>query len=72
MSVKLTEKYVSSFLTDSEINSYSEKIKTAHKMLHEKTGAGSDFTGWVDLPVDLNIFLHACSPRSSPGRQPTE
>ena len=27
MSVKLTEKYVSSFLTDSDINSYSEKIK---------------------------------------------
>lgn len=54
MSVKLTEKYVSSFLTDSEINSYSEKIKTAHKMLHEKTGAGSDFTGWVDLPVDYD------------------
>ncbi len=54
MSVKLTEKYVSSFLTDSDINSYSEKIKTAHKMLHEKTGAGSDFTGWVDLPVDYD------------------
>ena len=54
MSVKLTKKYVSSFLTDSEINSYSEKIKTAHKMLHEKTGAGSDFTGWVDLPVDYD------------------
>lgn len=54
MSVKLTEKYVSSFLTDSDINSYSEEIKTAHKMLHEKTGAGSDFTGWVDLPVDYD------------------
>lgn len=54
MSVKLTEKYVSPFLTDSEINSYSEKIKTAHKALHEKTGAGSDFTGWVDLPVDYD------------------
>lgn len=54
MSVKLTQKYVSSFLTDSEINSYSEKIKTAHKALHEKTGAGSDFIGWVDLPIDYD------------------
>ena len=54
MSVKLTDKYVSAFLSDSEINSYSEKIKAAHKMLHEKTGAGSDFTGWVDLPVDYD------------------
>ena len=23
-------------------------------MLHEKTGAGSDFTGWIDLPVDYD------------------
>ncbi|HPZ05298.1 MAG TPA: glucose-6-phosphate isomerase, partial [Clostridiales bacterium] len=25
-------------------------IKKAHEMLHNKTGPGSDFTGWVDLP----------------------
>ena len=54
MSVKLTDKYVSSFLSKDEIFSYDEKIKAAHKMLHEKTGAGSDFTGWVDLPVDYD------------------
>lgn len=54
MSVKLTDKYVSSFLSKDEIFSYDKKIKAAHKMLHEKTGAGSDFTGWVDLPVDYD------------------
>lgn len=54
MSVKLTDKYVSSFLTESEINSYAAKIEAAHKMLHEKTGAGSDFTGWVDLPFNFD------------------
>ncbi len=54
MSVKLIEKYVSSFLTDAQINAYSDKIKNAHAQLHEKNGAGSDFTGWVDLPVDYD------------------
>ncbi len=54
MSAKLTKKYVSSFITDEEILSYQEKITKAHEALHNKTGAGSDFTGWVDLPVDYD------------------
>lgn len=54
MSAKLTKKYVSSFITDEEIASYQEKITKAHEDLHGKTGAGSDFTGWVDLPVDYD------------------
>jgi glucose-6-phosphate isomerase len=39
-----------SFVNESEISNFSEFIKAAHDMLHNKTGAGSDFTGWVDLP----------------------
>ena len=54
MSTKLTKKYVSDFITDDEIYSYQSKITAAHEMLHGKTGAGSDFTGWVDLPVDYD------------------
>ncbi len=26
-------------------------VKQAHEMLHQKTGPGSDFLGWVDLPA---------------------
>lgn len=54
MSTKLNAKYVSGFLSEEEINSFSDKIKNAHDMLHNKTGEGSDFTGWVDLPVDYD------------------
>ena len=54
MSASLTKKYVSSFVTDEEILSFQEKITDAHNALHNKTGAGSDFTGWVDLPVDYD------------------
>ncbi|MDY5251703.1 MAG: glucose-6-phosphate isomerase [Erysipelotrichaceae bacterium] len=31
-----------------DIMSYQETVKTIHKMIHEKTGAGNDFLGWVD------------------------
>ncbi|WP_078412263.1 glucose-6-phosphate isomerase [Priestia abyssalis] len=47
------------FMKKSEINHLSEFVKTAHNMLHEKKGAGSDFLGWVDWPVhyDKDEFL---------------
>ena len=54
MSAKLTKKYVSSFVTDEEILAFQDKITAAHDALHNKTGAGNDFTGWVDLPVDYD------------------
>ena len=39
------------FIKEKEIMYLEEFIKTAHEMLHNKTGAGNDFLGWVDLPV---------------------
>lgn len=39
-----------SFINENEIFYFSDFIGTAHQMLHKKTGAGSDFLGWVDLP----------------------
>ncbi|MBQ7294682.1 MAG: glucose-6-phosphate isomerase [Clostridia bacterium] len=54
MSLEFKKKYVSAFVSDEEILSYQDKITLAHEALHGKTGAGSDFTGWVDLPVDYD------------------
>lgn len=54
MSLKLNDKYASSFVTNEEVMFFKEKIAAAHDALHNKTGAGSDFTGWVDLPVDYD------------------
>lgn len=31
-----------------DIMSYEPEVKRIHKMIHEKTGAGNDFLGWVD------------------------
>lgn len=35
---------------DKDIFSYQEKVNEAHKWLHEKSGKGSDYVGWVEWP----------------------
>ncbi|WP_026694655.1 glucose-6-phosphate isomerase [Peribacillus kribbensis] len=43
-----------SFFGEHEVSYLKDAVKTAHKTLHEGTGAGSDFLGWIDLPVDYD------------------
>ena len=54
MAVSFLNKYVKDFVSDSEVAAFQDRISAAHRALHEKTGAGSDYTGWVDLPVDYD------------------
>ncbi|MFB5936688.1 glucose-6-phosphate isomerase [Peribacillus frigoritolerans] len=42
------------FMKKSEVDNLSEFVKVAHKMLHEKTGPGSDYLGWVHLPLNYD------------------
>lgn len=42
------------FMKKSEVEGLSEFVKVAHEMLHEKKGLGSDFLGWVDLPLNYD------------------
>lgn len=44
----------SAFLGQHEVNYLADSVKTAHEALHKGTGAGSDFLGWVDLPVNYD------------------
>lgn len=37
-------------LTKIDFASYQEKVNAIHQMIHEGTGEGSDFLGWVDYP----------------------
>lgn len=50
--VKITLGY--SNLLDREISTYKEKVKECHIMLHQGTGPGSDYLGWVDLPSNYD------------------
>lgn len=42
------------FIADEELDYIQPQVSTAHELLREKKGAGSDFTGWVDLPIDYD------------------
>ena len=37
-----------------DVAAMSERVVAAKKTLLEKTGAGNDFLGWIDLPVDYD------------------
>jgi glucose-6-phosphate isomerase len=42
------------YLQEHEIKNLQPFVNEAHKMLHEKIGDGSEFLGWVDLPVNYD------------------
>ncbi len=54
MSVKFNYKLAETFISEEEIKNLAPMVVEAHKMLHEKTGAGSDFLGWVELPKNYD------------------
>ena len=54
MAIKLNEKYVSSFVSDHEIKQLQPQVTLADQLLRTKTGPGSDFLGWVDLPTNYD------------------
>ncbi|MFC4323442.1 glucose-6-phosphate isomerase [Litchfieldia salsa] len=42
------------FFGEHEITYLRDAVKVAHHSLHEGTGAGSDFLGWIDLPTQYD------------------
>ncbi|WP_079710948.1 glucose-6-phosphate isomerase [Paraliobacillus ryukyuensis] len=42
------------FFGKHEIAYLKEPVKLAHEMIHNKTGAGNDFLGWVNLPTNYD------------------
>lgn len=43
-----------SFFGQHELDYLKEPVKLAHEMIHNKTGAGNAFLGWVDLPENYD------------------
>lgn len=43
-----------SFFGQHELDYLKEPVKLAHEMVHNKSGAGNDFLGWVDLPTNYD------------------
>lgn len=42
------------FFAKEEVDTLQPYVDVAHEMLHEKTGPGKDFLGWIDLPNNYN------------------
>lgn len=42
------------FFQEHELTYLQDAVKVAHHSLHEKTGQGNDYLGWIDLPVTFN------------------
>jgi glucose-6-phosphate isomerase len=42
------------FIGQHEIDNLTEQVKAAHGQLHNSTGAGSDYLGWIDLPTNYD------------------
>lgn len=43
-----------SFVGQHEIDYLTEQVKLAHDQLHNGTGAGSDYLGWINLPTEYD------------------
>ncbi|WP_100332099.1 glucose-6-phosphate isomerase [Bacillus xiapuensis] len=58
-SIKFDYSNALSFFGEHEVEYLRDAVKVAHHSLHEKTGQGGDYTGWLDLPAnhDREEFL---------------
>ncbi len=54
MALKLNLNYVGKYADKEKFDSMRSEVSAAHKMLTEGTGLGSDFLGWLDLPVNYD------------------
>ena len=54
MSVTLNDKHLKEFISQEEFDAIAPQIALSHSVLHNKTGLGNTFLGWLDLPVDYD------------------
>jgi glucose-6-phosphate isomerase len=56
MTDKLTFDYSKAlgFIAQHEVDYLAEPVRLAHEQLHNKTGAGNDYLGWIDLPTQYD------------------
>ncbi|EPD50127.1 glucose-6-phosphate isomerase B [Paenisporosarcina sp. HGH0030] len=51
MTVSFDFTNVLSFMKNSELENLSEFVKQSHNQIHQQTGPGSDYLGWVNWPL---------------------
>ncbi|NPA37287.1 MAG: glucose-6-phosphate isomerase [Chlorobi bacterium] len=51
--LKIDISKVTGFVSEDTIRGYEDKVTQSNEALHNKTGKGSDFLGWLDLPSSI-------------------
>ncbi len=54
MALQFSYKFAEDFLRENDLKGLEGQISLAHDMLHNKTGLGNDFLGWLDLPFNYD------------------
>ena len=54
MSIKLNDKFIKNFIREEDYKAIGAEVSAAYRMVAERSGAGNDFLGWVDLPVNYD------------------
>ena len=54
MALKLNTQYLGGFIGNDELKGIKDQTMLAAKQLHEKSGLGNDFLGWVGLPENYD------------------
>ena len=54
MSLKLIDKFATKFIANDEVKNSEYAAKAAFELVKARSGAGSDFLGWVDLPENYD------------------
>lgn len=52
--VKVKTDNTAGFVSNEEIKLFASEVALQRRKIYEKTGAGNDFLGWVDLPGEIN------------------
>lgn len=54
MATTFDTRYLQDFVRDHELSAMQAQVTAAHEMLHQKSGLGNDFLGWLTLPTEYD------------------
>lgn len=54
MALRFSDSFASPFMKENDIKGLVPQVSVAHELLHSGKCLGSDFLGWVDLPVNYD------------------
>ncbi len=54
MDIKLSIDKAFDFVSKEAVNNYEQEVARCNAMLHEGTGKGNDFLGWLNLPKEIS------------------